>query len=105
MLKLKKNYVLNEVNSLFGFSMPIAYGSGFIAEADGIILTNAHVVQRHSNVKVKLADGRTFDGKVLAIDPVSDLAVVKINAVNSIFITTTSVNDSLADWFAIFTSW
>lgn len=61
--------------------MPIAYGSGFIVEPDGLILTNAHVVQRHNKVKVKLADGRVFDGSVLAIDPVSDLAVVRIDAV------------------------
>ena len=59
----------------------ISNGSGFIVRKDGIILTNAHVVGNNSQVHVKLNDGRSFDGFVQAVDPVSDLATVKINAV------------------------
>ena len=62
-------------------SEPISNGSGFIVRDDGIILTNAHVVGNNTTVRVKLNDGRSFDGFVQAVDPVSDLATVKINAV------------------------
>ncbi len=53
-------------------------GSGFIIRDDGYILTNAHVVEDADEVKVKLKDGRSFDGRVLGQDPVTDVAVVKI---------------------------
>jgi S1-C subfamily serine protease len=55
-------------------------GSGFIIRPDGVILTNAHVVQGADQVKVTLKDGRTFDGRVVGLDTATDLAVVKINA-------------------------
>lgn len=55
-------------------------GSGFIFSGDGQILTNAHVVDGATEVKVTLKDGRIFSGKVLGSDPVTDIAVVKIQA-------------------------
>jgi S1-C subfamily serine protease len=55
-------------------------GSGFIVEADGMILTNAHVVDGADQVTVTLKDGRNFTGRVLGTDPVTDVAVVKIDA-------------------------
>lgn len=55
-------------------------GSGVIVSSDGRVLTNNHVVQNADRVKVTLADGRTFDAKVLGKDPKSDVAVVKIDA-------------------------
>src|SRR5262249_24671130 len=55
-------------------------GSGFIVEADGVILTNAHVVEGADEVRVRLADRREFKGKVLGVDHQSDIAVVKIDA-------------------------
>ncbi|HIK12656.1 MAG TPA: trypsin-like peptidase domain-containing protein [Oscillatoriaceae cyanobacterium M33_DOE_052] len=57
-------------------------GSGFILSADGQVLTNAHVINGADTVSVVLKDGRTFDGKVLGVDPVTDVAVVKIEAQN-----------------------
>ena len=57
-------------------------GSGFIFGSDGRILTNAHVVDGADTVTVKLKDGRQFVGKVLGIDTVTDVAVVKIEANN-----------------------
>jgi S1-C subfamily serine protease len=54
-------------------------GSGFITGANGIIITNAHVVSDVDRVKVTLKDGRTLSGKVRGIDRPSDLAVVKID--------------------------
>jgi len=58
-----------------------ATGSGFIVRSDGYVLTNNHVVAGADRVKVKLADGREFKGKVL-LDARTDLAVVKIDADN-----------------------
>jgi len=55
-------------------------GSGFILRSEGIILTNAHVVEQADQVTVKLKDGRSFAGKVVGEDPVTDVAVVKIEA-------------------------
>jgi Do/DeqQ family serine protease len=57
-------------------------GSGFIINGDGQILTNAHVVQGADTVNVTLKDGRSFVGKVMGADPVTDVAVVKIQANN-----------------------
>ncbi len=55
-------------------------GSGFIFQADGLVMTNAHVVQGADRVTVKLKNGTTYEGKVLGSDPVTDVAVVKISA-------------------------
>lgn len=59
-------------------------GSGFIVEPNGLILTNAHVVinKPHTEVHVKLQDGRTFVGVVEDVDPVSDLATVRVKCEN-----------------------
>ena len=57
-------------------------GSGFIVSANGQILTNAHVVDGADTVNVILKDGRTFQGKVVGTDPLTDVAVVKIEANN-----------------------
>lgn len=53
-------------------------GSGFIVDKSGVILTNAHVVNKANKVTVTLKDGRIFNGQVRGIDQVTDLAVVKI---------------------------
>jgi serine protease Do len=55
-------------------------GSGFIVDANGIILTNAHVVEGADEVRVRLIDRREFKGKVLGADKPTDIAVVKIEA-------------------------
>ena len=55
-------------------------GSGVIATKDGYILTNNHVVDHASQVKVTLQDGRQFTAKVIGRDPKSDIAVIKIDA-------------------------
>ncbi|MFO8038480.1 MAG: HhoA/HhoB/HtrA family serine endopeptidase [Sodalinema sp.] len=54
-------------------------GSGFIVDATGTILTNAHVVNRADRVTVRLKDGRDLDGRVAGVDSVTDLAVIKVN--------------------------
>ncbi|HIK40452.1 HhoA/HhoB/HtrA family serine endopeptidase [Thermoleptolyngbya sp. M55_K2018_002] len=53
-------------------------GSGVIIDASGLIITNAHVVDGADRVTVTLSDGRTFEGKVLGGDRVTDVAVIKI---------------------------
>jgi serine protease Do len=57
-------------------------GSGFILTADGLVMTNAHVVHNAKVVTVKLTDRREFAAKVLGIDPRTDVAVLKIDAKN-----------------------
>ena len=57
-------------------------GSGFIVSPDGVILTNAHVVQNADEVTVKLQDRREYRAKVLGSDPRTDVAVLKIDAKN-----------------------
>ena len=73
----------------FGNDLPIpkehierGTGSGFILSPDGKLLTNAHVVDGTKEVKVTLKDGQVYQGKVVGTDPMTDVAVVKINASN-----------------------
>jgi serine protease Do len=55
-------------------------GSGFIVSNDGIIITNAHVVENADHVTVRLTDRREFKAKVIGSDKQSDIAVLKIDA-------------------------
>jgi len=55
-------------------------GSGFIISADGLILTNAHVVREAKDVIVKLSDRREYTAKVLGVDTATDIAVLRIDA-------------------------
>ncbi|MGB2924956.1 MAG: HhoA/HhoB/HtrA family serine endopeptidase [Limnothrix sp.] len=55
-------------------------GSGFILSEDGRIVTNAHVVEGSSTVKVTLKDGQIYEGKVMGVDELTDIAVVQIEA-------------------------
>ncbi|KAJ0345773.1 hypothetical protein COL154_013930, partial [Colletotrichum chrysophilum] len=58
-------------------------GSGVIIDAQkGLVLTNNHVIQSADKITVSLADGRSFDGKVVGSDPATDVALVKIPAKN-----------------------
>ena len=66
-------------------------GSGFIIKSDGLVLTNAHVVNGADTVTVTLRDGRNFTGQVLGQDELTDVAVVKIQASN---LPTVSVGNS-----------
>ncbi|NJO42762.1 MAG: trypsin-like serine protease [Cyanobacteria bacterium CRU_2_1] len=76
-------------------------GSGFIVDGNGTILTNAHVVEDADQVTVILKDGRRFNGEVLGVDEVTDLAVVKINTQGE-SLPTASLGDSdhikVGDW-------
>lgn len=61
-----------------GGARELGQGSGVVIDAHGLVLTNAHVVDRAEAVQVTLADGRQLDGTVLGADPITDLAVVRI---------------------------
>ena len=56
-------------------------GSGFVMSREGYILTNNHVVEDADQIKVKLANGKEYDGKVVGRDPKTDLALIKIKGV------------------------
>ena len=59
----------------------VAYGSGFIFK-DGYLLTNFHVIDEAEEITVSLNDRREFSAEVVGIDPLSDLAVLKIDGKN-----------------------
>ncbi len=92
----------------FMFGMPMqpqqqkmrGQGSGFIIDSQGVLLTNAHVVNEADRVTVTLKDGRTFEGKVQGVDPVTDLAVVKISGAKNLPVATLGKSDDVqvGDW-------
>ncbi|MFZ0240856.1 MAG: DegQ family serine endoprotease [Desulfobacterales bacterium] len=54
-----------------------ALGSGFVISSDGLILTNNHVVEKATEIKVKLQNGKEYDAKVVGRDPKTDLALIQ----------------------------
>ena len=63
-----------------GHPAPQSLGSGFIISQDGVVLTNAHVVDDAEEVTVRLNDKREFKAKILGTDKRTDIAVLKIDA-------------------------
>ncbi len=63
-----------------GAEQELGLGSGVVYRSDGHIITNNHVVQAADALRVKLASGEEFPAELVGTDPLSDLAVVKINA-------------------------
>ena len=55
-------------------------GSGVIVAADGVIVTNNHVIEGADRLEVTLNDNRSFDATVVGTDPTTDLAVIRIDA-------------------------
>ncbi len=70
-------------------------GSGVIISAAGYILTNEHVVKGAEKIKVKLADGRIFDGELIGTDPDTDVAVLKITASEDLPVAVLGDSDAL----------
>lgn len=65
-----------------GREVPQSNGSGFIISSDGLIVTNAHVVANKRVVRVKLTNGETYNATVQDVDPVADIATIKIVSKN-----------------------
>src|SRR5579871_1107676 len=90
MVKVPQNPLFNNpfFQQFFGGRFPqqpqeqreMGLGSGVIVSPDGYILTNNHVVDKATELKVMLSDKREFPGKVVGTDPKTDIAVVKIAA-------------------------
>jgi S1-C subfamily serine protease len=57
-------------------------GTGFIIKADGYIVTNNHVIQDATDIEVTLQDGSNLSAQIIGSDPLSDLAVIKIDAID-----------------------
>jgi Do/DeqQ family serine protease len=76
-----------------------ASGSGVILSSDGYIVTNNHVVQQASRVRVTLNDKREYDARIVGTDPSTDLALLKIDAKNLPFLTFgNSDNVKVGEW-------
>jgi serine protease DegQ len=84
----RRNPILDDPSfqRFFGdrFNLPqetqLSLGSGVIVSREGYILTNDHVVEGVSDIRVTLGDGRTVEGKIVGTDPDTDLAVVRVSA-------------------------
>ncbi len=81
---IKTRIVRRRTSFFFGFYDEIPYnikgiGSGVVFSKDGYILTNSHVVEDATEIKVILTDNRQYDGKIIGIDSVHDIAVLKVN--------------------------
>tara|TARA_B100000963_G_scaffold237413_1_gene207551 strand:+ start:1350 stop:2771 length:1422 start_codon:yes stop_codon:yes gene_type:complete len=57
-----------------------ALGSGFVIKDNGIVITNNHVIQNAEGIVVKFTDGKEYEAKLIGTDPVSDIAVLKIQS-------------------------
>jgi len=68
--------------SVVAIKTDTAAGSGWIINQDGVIVTNNHVVAGASTVTITLDDGSTFLAQAVSTDPLTDLAIVKIDAQN-----------------------
>lgn len=104
-LPIIEEYYTNPFEEFFGQESPLPFefkipqyrqkgnqkqevggGSGFIISEEGMILTNKHVVlDQEAEYTVLTTDGKRYPAKVLALDPIQDLAVIKINAIGKSF--------------------
>jgi len=75
-------------------------GSGFIITKDGYILTNNHVIERASEIKVTISDGEDYDAKVVGQDAKTDIALLKINPKKDLPVAILGDSDKLevGDW-------
>ena len=62
-----------------------AQGSGFVYDANGHVVTNAHVVDNATSIQVRFANGKSYDATVVGTDPSTDLAVIDVDAPSTAF--------------------
>jgi len=91
----------SEFDDFFGGMGPMqerlrqTLGSGVIIDADGYVLTNAHVILQASKITVTLPDHREFDASVVGADPNIDLAILKIDVDDSLTVPKTGNAEDL----------
>jgi len=103
---IKTKIVRRRRGLFFGFYDDVPYniksmGSGVIFSEEGYILTNSHVVEEATEIKIILTDGRQFDGSLIGVDSVHDIAVVKISGANLPFAKLGNSHDLIIGEWAI----
>lgn len=78
--QVTQNYGFMQTDTSDSSVSPASEGSGIIMSEDGYIITNAHVVEDATSLKVMTSDGETYEAQLIGSDTVTDLAVVKIDA-------------------------
>lgn len=78
--QVTQNYGFMQTDTSDSSVSPASEGSGIIMSEDGYIITNAHVVEGATSLKVMTSDGETYEAQLIGSDTVTDLAVVKIDA-------------------------
>ena len=78
--QVTQNYGFMQTDTSDSSVSPAGEGSGIIMSEDGYIITNAHVVEGATSLKVTTSDGETYEAQLIGSDTVTDLAVVKIDA-------------------------
>lgn len=78
--QVTQNYGFMQTDTSDSNVSPAGEGSGIIMSEDGYIITNAHVVEGATSLKVITSDGETYEAQLIGSDTVTDLAVVKIDA-------------------------
>lgn len=78
--QVTQNYGFMQTDTSDNSVSPASEGSGIIMSEDGYIITNAHVVEGATSLKVMTSDGETYEAQLIGSDTVTDLAVVKIDA-------------------------
>ena len=78
--QVTQNYGFMQTDTSDSSVSPAGEGSGIIMSEDGYIITNAHVVEGATSLKVITSDGETYEAQLIGSDTVTDLAVVKIDA-------------------------
>lgn len=75
-------------------------GSGFVIDKEGYILTNNHVVEKATTIKVKLSDEKEYDARIVGRDPKTDIALIKIDVRQSLPVAVMGDSESLqvGDW-------
>lgn len=83
------------VQSFFGTQQSESSGSGIIIDSNGHIVTNYHVIQGATTVKVKLTSGNEYDATIVGGDEKTDIAIIKINANEEIHVATLGNSDEV----------
>jgi len=95
----------NSNNNGSDFFLSEGLGSGVIASETGYIITNNHVISNSDQLEVRLHDGRFYDASIVGTDPLSDLAVIKIEAENLPYISYGQIDEvQVGQWVMAFGS-